>query len=270
MKRNFTVIILSTLSHFLVAQLPSTVPSSTSIANTGTADTHHWASFSNPAMLGYIDKTELGLQFENRYFISELSTKNLQLGLPTKLVNAGLSFSHFGYSQYHEMMVGLGFGRNFSNKFALGVQFTYYTSYFSASNSYRSTLFPQVGLSVKMSPNFSIGFATFNPFLANIKTEFTIKKLPSIYSFGTEYFFSPELSWRTQLDKEVSSNYRFATGFDYRMLQSVSVKLGAYSYDYLVPCIGVGWHAGPFLFDLNCELHPLLGLNSMAAIKYQF
>ncbi len=270
MKRIISILLVFIFSHLLSAQISNNTPTSTSIANTGTADTHNWASFNNPALLGYIEKSELGLQFENRYLISQLSTKSVQLGFASKLVNTGLSFSHFGYSLYHEMMLGLGFGRSFSNKFAMGVQFNYYTAYFSASNSYRGTLFPQVGLSVTLSPNFNLGFSTFNPFQTNIQTDYTVKRLPSIYSFGSEYFFSPELAWRAQIDKEVSSNYRFATGFDYRMLQSFTVKLGAYNTDYLVPCIGFGWHAGSFLLDLNCELHPLLGLNSMARVKYRF
>jgi hypothetical protein len=59
-------------------------------------------------------------------------------------------------------------------------------------------------------------------------------------------------------------------GFEYSMLQNVNLKVGAYSSDYLVPCLGVGFKTGHFLLDLNCELHPILGLNTLAAIKYRF
>ena len=269
--KKFVLLLLVIIFHsHLFAQITNNIPSSTSIANTGTADSNNWTAFNNPAMLGYLEKAELGLQFENRYLISELSTKSVQLGFKSNIVNTGLSFSHFGYSLYHEMIVGMGFARNFSNKFAMGVQFNYYTAYFGASNSYRGALFPQVGLLVKLSPIFNLGFNTFNPFQTNIQTDFTIKKLPSIYSLGSEYFFSPDFAWRTQIEKEISSNYRFATGFDYRMLQHLSIKLGAYNSDYLVPCIGFGFNAHTFLVDLNCELHPLLGLNALAAMKYRF
>ncbi len=168
------------------------------------------------------------------------------------------------------MLIGLGFARNFSDKFALGVQFNYFTSYLAASNSYQGALLPQVGLSVRFSPRFSTAFSVFNPFQTNINTLFVIKRIPSVFSLGTEYFFSPELIWRTQIDKEVSSNYRFATGFDYRMLQNLIVKLGVYDIDYLVPCLGFGFDAHSFQFDLNCEIHPLLGLNTAATVRYRF
>lgn len=270
MKKLTIFIIIVLFSQLTSSQISNIIPSSIAIAQTSTSDTQSWTAFNNPAMLGYLLKPEIGLQFENRYIISELSTKSFQFGLTSNLVNAGLSFSHFGYSLYHEMMFGLGFARNFSDKFAMGVQFNYYTAFFNASNSYRGALLPQVGLSVHFSPDFSLGFNTFNPFQTNIKSEFVTMRLPSIFSLGSEYFFSPELVWRTQIDKEVSSNYRFATGFEYQMLKLLSIKLGAYGSDYLVPCLGFGFKTGAFRVDLNCELHPVLGLNSLAAIKYRF
>jgi len=270
MKRIIFWLILIFFNQCILAQISGVVPGSKSIAQTSVADTHNWAAFNNPAMLGYVQETELGLQYENRYLLSELSTKSVQAGFSSKIVNAGLSFSHFGYSLYHEMLVGISFARNFSDKFSMGMQFVYYTAYFNASNSYRGTLLPQVGLSTRLSSNFSIGFNAFNPFQSNIHSDYTIKRIPSVFSLGTEYFFSPEMVWLTQIDKEVSSNYRFATGFEYWMLQNLNIKLGAYGSDYLVPCLGFGCNAGSFVLDLNSELHPLLGLNTFASVKYRF
>ncbi|HEY5591201.1 MAG TPA: hypothetical protein VIK55_09310 [Paludibacter sp.] len=270
MKKIILILIIIFIRQFVSSQITNIIPSSTSIAQTSVSDTHCWTAFNNPAMLGYLKQSELGLQFENRSLLPELSTKSLQVGYSSNLVNVGVSFSHFGYSLYHEMLIGLGFARDFSDKFAMGVQFNYYTTFFSATNSYRGALLPQFGLTTRLSPNFSIGFNTFNPFQTNIQTEYVVKRLPSIFSLGSEYSFSPDLVWRTQIDKEVSSNYRFATGFEYQMLQYFAVKLGAYGSDYLVPCIGFSFNTSSFLVDLNCELHPLLGLNTMAALKYHF
>ena len=270
MKKFSLFCLICSFSTFSNSQISNILPTSVSIAQTSVSDTRNWTAFNNPAILGYAAKPEVGIQFENRYLISQLSTKTVQFELPTNYVNTGLSFSHFGYSLYHEMIIGAGFARSFSDKFALGVQFNYYMAYFNASNSYRGALLPQVGLSVKLSPSFSVGFNIFNPFQTNIQTEYVNKRLPSIFSLGSEYFFSPELVWRTQIDKEVSSNYRFATGFEYQMLQQFTVKLGAYGSDYLVSCLGFEFKTGFFRIDLNCDIHPLLGLNPLASVKYTF
>jgi len=254
----------------LYSQISSIIPSSNAIALTSVADSHAWTAFNNPAMLGYVDTPEFALLYENRYFLNELSTKSVQFALPCELLNTGISFSYFGYSIYHEMLTGINFARNFSDKFGLGVQFDYYTAYFSASNSYRGALFPQIGLTIRLNSAFNLGFHTFNPFQTNINTEYVIKRLPSIFSIGTEYFFSNEFVWRTQADKEVSSNYRLAMGFDYQMDQNIKLKFGVYDSEYLVPCLGIGCKTGVFLLDLNCEIHPLLGIIPFAEIKYRF
>jgi len=266
-------LVLSMFLFFIVysyAQIPEIISSSVSVAQTSVSDSRSWTALSNTAMLGYVTGSEIGIQIENRYFISQLSNKSIQVALPTNYMNVGVSFTHFGYSLYHEMITGLGFARNFSDKFSLGIQFNYYSAYFSALNSYRGALFPQVGLSVRFSPVFDVGFSIFNPFETNIQTELITKRLPSVFSLGSEYFFSPELVWRAQIDKEVSSNYRFATGFEYQMLQQFTLKLGGYGSDYLVSCLGLGFKTGAFYIDLNCDIHPLLGLNPLIAVKYKF
>jgi hypothetical protein len=270
MKKIISLLLIIVFCRSLYSQISTIIPSSEAIASTSVADTRSWTAFNNPAMLGYVDKPECGLQYENRYLLSQLSTKSIQLAVPSGLINTGISFSYFGYSLYNEMIIGLGFARNFSDKFAMGVQFNYYTAYFSASNSYRGTLLSQIGLSVHLSSDFSLGFNTFNPFQTNIHTEYVTKRIPSVFSLGTGYFFSPEFVWRTQIDKEISSNYRFSTGFEYQMLQRFVMKLGAYASDYLVPCLGLGFKTGSVRIDLNCEMHPLLGLNTLAAIRYRF
>ncbi|MDR1585695.1 MAG: hypothetical protein LBS07_05955, partial [Prevotellaceae bacterium] len=110
----------------------------------------------------------------------------------------------------------------------------------------------------------------FNPFQTNLPTEYAQQRLPSVYSLGTEYYFSEDLAWRTQIDREISSNYRFATGFDYRLLKQITIKTGGYGFEYFVPCLGFAADFSGFVFDLNCELHPVLGLNTLGMLTYRF
>lgn len=254
----------------LLAQVPHNIPSPNSIAHTSIADTRSWTSFSNPAALGYYNNIELALAYENRFLIEELSTKSVQAAFPTKLINIAGSFSYFGYSLYHEMIAGVDFSRSFSNKFSLGLGFNYYSAYFTAANEYHGAFIPNIGLSVRFTPAFALGFSTFNPFQTNIKTEYVTKRLPSVYSLGTEYFFTPDFVWRTQIDREISSNYRFATGLEYEMLSFLTVKLGVYAYEHVVGCLGAGFKVGNFYAGLNCELEPVLGLNTQLGLRYSF
>jgi len=270
MKKHFCLFFVLSFSSLIFSQISYIVPSSASIANTSVSNTHEWTAFQNPAMLGYGENSEIGLQYENRFLLSQISTSSFQALIATPVVNSDISLSYFGYSLYHEIIGAVGFGRNFSDKFSLGLRFNYYAAYFSASNSYRGILFPHLGFSYRFTPNFSIGCSAFNPFQMNIKTETAEKQIPSVFSIGSEYYFTPELIWLTQLDKEISSNYRIATGFEYQMLKAISVKIGAYTAGYLVPCLGMGLNFGNLKLDFNAELHPLLGLNSFVALRHSF
>jgi len=254
----------------LWAQIPHIVPSPISIAHTSVADTDSWTAFNNPATLGFVEKISATTSFENRYLLKELSTRSIQLGFATELINIGTSFSYFGYEHYHEMLIGLDFARNFSGKFALGIGFDYYTAFFSASNEYHGIIIGRVGATIQLSSDFTLGFSTFNPFQNKIQTDFITKRIPSVFSLGTSYNFSPDFVWRTQIDKELSSNYRFATGFEYRMQNFINLKIGGYFLQYFVPCLGFGLFFGDYSVDINSEIHPILGVSSMISLRYNF
>lgn len=270
MNRYIFLFVLLLNSASVVTQTTTMLPSGASIAGTSASDTRSHTAFGNTANMSYITRGEAGFMYENRFLINELSTKTVQAAFSLPYVTAGLQFSYMGYSLYHEMITGLGFARNFADKFALGVQFNYLSAYFTGINEYRSAFFPQIGINVNITPQLNMGFSTFNPFQMAIKTTAIEKRIPSVFSLGTQYFFSDELVWRTQADKEIGSNYRLATGFEYTISGFLTTKLGAYYHNYLVMCVGAGFKLAGFYFDLNAELHPLTGVNLLSALRYKF
>lgn len=271
-KIHSTILLLFAVCGYAFGQIAPVVPSSVSIANTSVAVQNEWNAFQNTSALAHIENIEVSAQYENKFMLKELSTSSIQAGLHTKYVNVGLAYSFHGYSVYNEMIAGLGLARNFGDMFSMGVQFNYYTAYFSAADEsrYRGTVLTQFGVSSRIFPKFTVGFHTFNPFQTNIKTENTEKRIPSIFSIGSNYEFAENLFWLTQIDKEVSGKFRFATGFEYTMIEQLTVKLGAYGHDYLVPALGLGVHLGKFHFNMNAEMHPQLGLNTLGNLKYRF
>lgn len=270
MRKLCSLLISCLLASYNHAQTSFLLPSSTAIAGTSVSDLNHWSSFHNPAPLSNTSSAQLSAQVESRYIITELSTKSLSIVYPTDYFVSGVAFSYYGFSLYHEMIVGLAFAREFSERFSIGVQFNYLTTYYQASNSYHGAFFPQVGINFPLSKTFQLGFHVFNPFHTNITTDITTKRLPAIFSLGYSYDLSNKLIWRFQSDKEFSSNYRFATAFDYYLMDNVRFQVGVYGYEYLIPCLGFGYKFKQFDVDLNSELHPLLGLTTLAHLKFSF
>ncbi len=252
------------------AQIPNIIPTALTSGGAAVAGTVEWSAFANPASIGYLPDKLLNIQYENRYFIPELSNRSIGFVLPSGLVNTGFSASYFGYAAYNQMLFGVGFSRNFDKKFSIGVQFDYLTTYFATPGRHYGAFFPQIGLNLSLSSSFHLGFSTFNPFQSVIKSEYSKMLLPSVFSIGTEYFLSPDFVVYTQMDKEISSNYRLTLGTEYSMLQFLTFKLGMYHAGYLVPCFGFRTGFSSFTFHLNEELHPILGLVSIVALQYRF
>ncbi len=253
-------------------QMSPVVPNSIAVSNTSVAVLNEWNAFQNVTALSYINKAELSTQYENKFMIPELGTSSIQVGFNAQYVNIGLAFSYQGYSIYNEMLVGVGLARNFRDKFSMGVQFNYYTSYFSVKEEsrYRGAVIGQFGIATYLTPDLVIGFHTFNPFQTNIKTEYSEKIIPSVYSLGGNYTFNEKLRWLIQIDKEVSTDFRFASSFEYTMIDALTFRLGASATEYLIPALGFGIHLRSFHIHLNGELHPILGFNSMVNLKYRF
>ena len=245
------------------------IPSSTAPANASVAYADQWSIFHNPAMLTSAKKTAATLGYENKFFISELSTVSAGVAIPTKYVQVGVAISRFGYSAYSETQAGIVLARSFSDKFSMGVQFNYYSVYFSPTERSQGVVIAQIGLLSELAKGFYVGFNAYNPAQTNIKTELVEKRIPSIFNLGAMYRFSDKLLWVSQVNKEIGSDVGWATGFEYQIVDALSVRLGGYGSPF-VPSLGIGLHFGKFSFDANFEQHPTLGISSVGSLKYSF
>jgi len=252
------------------SQTINIINSSTSVAHTGTSDIGEWTTLNNPAALAYVKTFQIGLLYDNRFGMSQLATKAIQIAYPSKGFNCATSISHYGYSLYNELNCGLILARNFGDKFAIGIQSNYYATYFSNLNRYLGTLIVQFGVNTQISPNLSMAFHAFNPMQLDIKTDNSQKYVISLFSFGSNYSFTPQCSWRAQIDKQLHFPYRIATAIDYRVVEPLKIKVGAYYSQFFVPCLGLALYQHGFVLHLNSEVHPFLGITNCFALKYNF
>jgi hypothetical protein len=250
-------------------QSPSAIASSIAPANASTAYKEKWTAFHNPAILSSEKSLHISVNYENRFQVKELSTKELGVAIPNKHVDLGIAISHFGYSQYNEMQAGIGLARSFSSKFTMGVQFNYYSVYLSSEAGSKGVIVAQVGILSEVLPKLFVGFHAFNPAQTTIKTGITEKRIPSLFSLGTSYFFCDNLIWLAQIDKEVDSDLQWKTGFEYQLINSFCIRMGGYGNPF-VPSLGVGFIIKQLQLDINFEKHPTLGINSVCGLSYTF
>lgn len=267
----FFILFFSVLcQHFcLTQQQPAAQAWSNAPAQASTAYTKQWTAYCNPAIISTVDTYTIAINYVNRFQLKKLSTASISSSIPTKIATIGLALSHFGYSQYNEVQAGVAVARNFTHRFHVGMQFNYYAVLLSPTEGYKSTIIAQIGIVSKISEALYIGFHTYNPAQTNIKLTLTEKRIPSIFSVGTSYYFSDKLLWLGQLDKEIDYPLQWRTGFEYRIIEELSIKMGGNGNPF-VPNLGVSVFAKKLQIDLNFERHPTLGINSICGLSYSF
>lgn len=257
-------------SAWLNAQKTTVIPSSFVGGNASVTYKNEWLPFHNPAALAGAEKIGFQLLYENRYITKELANKAFNAWFPTKYLNIGASFSHFGYSEFNEMLAAVTFARQFGKKFRLGIEIDYYTLFLSQSERYKGTITAQVGAQISITDDFSIAFNAFNPTFSKVKSVLVEQRLPTTFSLGTLYRIKNTVDWLVQLDKEVSSPLRWATGFEYAPIKEFIVRIGAYGYNNFVPTFGAGIKFGGFKFDFNADYNSALGFSIIGCFGYSF
>lgn len=247
-------------------QVSNVLPTSSNIANIQTARTDNWTCFHNPASLVQDASWQLAAQYENRYFLPSLNTAMLQVGYTNEYVNVGVGYAFFGYAKYQEMMAGVALARSFG-RFSIGLQANYLTLYCGDELGYKGTFIPQIGVTVHVLPELTIGVHGFNPFVQTIAIEDQVRRrLPAVYSLGLDYRWKEVLHWSVQADYDVNNTYRIATGVEWQAIERLVVKVGVYYQLQFVGCMGVAVTWDRLLLDANFELHPLLGVTCQGRI----
>lgn len=268
MPKLFVTIFLLCINPFSCFLFSGNIFDNEAKTNTPVSRADIWSPFNNAATLAGLDKFEISAFYQNRFAVKELSTKAAQTGLSTHVINIGLAVSSFGYSAYNENIAGLSFARKFSEKLMLGVQFDYYFVHFSKNEGNKGKLLAQLGILSHPIDDFYIGFHVFNPVQTNIKTEYTRKEIPSVFSLGSNYIFSDKALIGIQLDKEIRSKMKFSAEFEYRFLDYMLVKLGCLNYEKLMPTMGLGLKIHTYKLDTDFRFHSVLGITSNIALTY--
>jgi hypothetical protein len=264
------ILLFLTLATALNGQKTTVIPGSFVGGNASVAHKKEWLPFHNPSALSGVEKTGFRLVYENRYITKELANKAFNVWIPTKYFNIGAAFSHFGYSEYNEMLAAVTFARQFGEKFRLGAEVDYYTVFLSQSGRYQGVVTAQVGAQISITEDFTIAFNTFNPTFSKIKSELAEKHLPTVFSIGSVYTIKNTVDWLVQFDKEISSPFRWATGFEYSPVAELILRLGAYGFGNFVPTIGAGVRFSGFRFDANADYNSILGFLLIGCLGYEF
>lgn len=243
---------------------------SAGLANASVTLSDVWSAHHNQAGLGWIKKATAGVAYENRFLIPELGMSGAVLALPltSNKGTFGLSIRKFGYSQYNESKIGLGFGRSFGDHLSIGMQLNYQNVQFASLYGSKSAFTIEVGAIYKLTPNLTIGAHVYNPSRTRL-SELDQDRLPAVMRLGMRYQFSSRVFIALETEKDSYNKPVVKAGIEYLAGEILFLRAGVGTQP-MSTSFGFGLKMKKLQLDMAGNFHPVLGFTPQAAISYQF
>lgn len=239
------------------------------MGRTSVSITDFWSIQNNQAGIALADKVGIGIYYENRFLINELSNKNAAVVVPTRIGVLGLTYSHFGYDLYSDMKIGLVYARSFGQYFRMGVQLDYLLTSLGDNYGTKSNVTFEIGVQSDVTENLTIGAWVYNPIQVKL-TDYNQEKIPAIFRLG--------LSWKimkgflANIEAEKNTNYApivIKGGLEYGINEKFFFR-GGFSTREEIFSMGFGFNIKFIRFDISAVMHQSLGFSPQASLIFQF
>ncbi|MGC9332018.1 MAG: hypothetical protein ACP5DZ_09125 [Bacteroidales bacterium] len=227
-----------------------------------------WAGFNNAGALTGVDKMGLGLAWENRYFVNEMSQVSMAFVMPGKGNAVAVSVSHFGYSLYSENRVGLAYAMKLFDWLSMGIQLNYLNTFQPEFYGNAHILSFDAGLLATPSDNFMFGVQVYNPANIGFNGERN-KELPVGMRIGVGYWFTDDLLASVEAEMEMANYTMFKAGLEYHLLENFYLRTGVNAKPVSVS-FGAGWEWNNLNVDLAYSYDNILGSSPHLGVSYAF
>jgi len=228
-----------------------------------------WSIYNNPGSFGMLDHHEVGVVYENRFLVKELSTQSLTFGYHTaKAGNFGVHFQQFGFNLYRETLAGLSYGMKLFKNFSAGVQLNYHRVALTEFYGSKNALTAGVGLFYRFNESLEFGVRALNisrTRLADPEDE----RLPTTFGLGAAYHFGENVLWTAEVEKTLVHKFNFKSGIEFKPHKIVALRLGVNSRPFQTS-FGLGLKLKKFQFDMSAAWHSTLGLSPSAGLMFSF
>lgn len=238
----------------------------TAMANASVMQEGLWSVNNNQAGLGNLEKFTVGMCYQNRFQLSETSTKSVAMALHTKTGNFALSYNRFGYSLYSENSFGLAYARNFGDLISAGLQFDYLNINQTEAYGDKDVFLFEVGLIAKPIDNLQVGAHIYNPTKAKM-ADYEDERVNTSFRFGLNYYFSKIVQLAVEAEKTMQSDMRVKVGIEYQLITDLFLRTG-YRSEPNEFCFGAGYSFKGLTFDLSFSTHQYLPMSTQLSLSY--
>lgn len=269
MKRNLLAIGLCLLcSHCIAWGLVSPVGSrSSALGNCTVSLQDFWSIQNNPAGIASWNDIAIGISYENRFFMKELSFMNAAFAIPIDKIGIwSVSFSRFGYIDYSENKFGIGYARMFGPYLKIGLQIDYLLFKFENNHSKRQTATFELGIQSDVTDKICLGVYVFNPINMKIKT-LNEWKIPIVFRFGMSYKITSDFLATTELEYNTESKFNYRIGLEYNVLKGFFIRTGFYT-NPATACLGAGYSIKWFTIDISAKMNQHTGVSLQSSMIF--
>lgn len=250
---------------------------SAAVGNASVTMSDVWSIHHNQAGLSGISSPFAGIHYENRYGLKELSLQAAAFAMPLPGDGSnviGLSMTTFGYSQYRDTKIGVGFGKKLGDKYSVGIQLDYLQTNIGNEYGSNGALAAEAGIQAEIIDNLTLGVHLFNPTRAKIleyqiQEETEIERIPTIMRVGVNYLFSDKLLIVIETEKDVYFKPIFKGGIEYHPIDMLYLR-GGISSDPVKNTFGFGLDMNNFRLDFAASKHQVLGYTTQISLVYNF
>ncbi len=223
-----------------------------------------WSSFHNQALLAGNRSISAGINYENRFNISELGTRTAGIVISAGSTSLGIVYSHFGYNYFRREMGGLSCGVTLSENIAAGVQIDYFSEKTSGEYENRRSVTCEAGLLISPKENVRIGIHIFNPVPNSLRKTF----LPTVLRAGAGIDLSKVLFAGAEAEMSSGEKLILRTGFEYEAFKKFRLR-GGFCTENTSFSFGLGYLLKSLQIDLGFSTHEKLGITSSASLIFK-
>ena len=226
--------------------------------------TGFWSCFQNQALLAYNKSFSAGINYDNRFNISELGTRTAGIIIPAGNASLGIVYSHFGYSSFRRESGGMSCGMRLSEKISAGVQIDYFSEKTTGEYENHQFITCEAGLVVSPSEDIRIGIHIFNPVPNSLRKRY----MPTTLKAGAGIDLNEFLFAGAEAEMSSGKRLVFRAGFDYEAVRDFHLR-GGFCTDNTSFSFGLGYQLKFLTLDLSFTTHEKLGVTSSASLIFK-
>lgn len=240
---------------------------SKAMGNCSVSSSDFWSVQNNPAGLANYHFCSVGLSYENRFFMKELSYYNAVFVMPVKIGTFGVSYNRFGFENYNENKLGLAYARGFGPYLKMGLKLDYLWFKFSDEYAKRRTATFELGIQSNITDDLSIGVYIFNPINVKLKTT-NNERVPVIFRFGFLYNVTKDFLATAEVEYNSNSTLDYRFGLEYNTFNDFYIRVGV-NTNPATASFGVGYTLNRVVIDVSATMNQHTGVSFQSSLIFK-